>query len=413
MENKNLSDLINYAATHVEYYRELLNSLDIKAGDIKTVEDLQKLPLLTKSIVQGRHESFVSDEHQKFPKNENVIIKRTSGSTGKYLKIFWDYKDDIKSLIPLWILRNRYHSISPAMKFCSFYSVCYDGNKIINLVDKELVQGGRNLAFSKIGLTYERIKEIYKEILEFNPEWLMLQPSVAYLIAEVVKNENLPVPSSLKYFELSGEYLFNEYRKTIEETFGIKTVNMYGCNETNEIAYEYPDGKLHVISNNVIVEVIKDNKPVYDEEGDIYVTSLKNYAMPFIRYETGDRGILHNENKELILELKSGRASDFIILENGEKLNSYVFENILEYTNENMSTVIKQFQVIQTDINKFTVNLVIRSDYSGWKEAVEESFIQNVKEEKLKNAEWKFVWMDSICPNPETGKFKFFINNVK
>ena len=229
------------------------------------------------------------------------------------------------------------------MKFCSFYSVCYDGNKIINLVDKELVQDGRNLVFSKIGLTYERIKEIYREILEFNPEWLMLQPSVAYFIAEVVKNEKLPIPSSLKYFELSGEYLFDEYRKTIEEAFGIKTVNMYGCNKTNEIAYEYPDGKLHVISNNVIVEVIKDNKTVYDEEGDIYVTSLKNYAMPFIRYETGDRGILHKENKELILKLKSGRASDFILLENGEKLNSYVFENILEYTNENMSTVIKQF----------------------------------------------------------------------
>ena len=87
---------------------------------------------------------------------------------------------------------------------------------------------------------------------------------------------------------------------------------------------------MHVIENNVIVEVLKDGKPVLNEEGDIYITSLKNYAMPFIRYETGDRGILKTEhnckcgNKSPVLVILSGRSSDFITLENGEKLNSYV-----------------------------------------------------------------------------------------
>lgn len=88
--------------------------------------------------------------------------------------------------------------------------------------------------------------------------------------------------------------------------------------------------------------------------------------MPFIRYETGDRGILKTDhickcgNKSPVLIVLSGRSSDFITLENGEKLNSYVLINIIEYTNESMSSAIKQFQIIQTAVNCFNVNLVIK-----------------------------------------------------
>ena len=217
---------------------------------------------------------------------------------------------------------------------------------------------------------------------------------------------------------MSGEYLFDNYKKQIEETFGVYTANQYGCNEANEIAYEFKCRNMHVIENNVIVEVLKDGKPVINEEGDIYVTSLKNFAMPFIRYQTGDRGILitdHNcscKNKAPILKVNSGRSSDFLLLENGEKMNSYVLANIVEYTNENMSSAIKQFQIIQTDINKFNVNLVVKSSYSGWKNAISECFLDNIQEEELKNAEWNFIFSDEICPDKNTGKFKYFINEL-
>lgn len=417
MEVNSINAIVQHAYDHVEYYKEKYSSLGIDTKEIKTQQDIELLPFVSKNIVQGRHDSFVSDIHQKYPKSEMIEVRRTSGSTGKYLKIFWDRKDNIKSLIPLWLLRKKYHGITPNMKWVSFYSVCYDGNKIVNLVDKELDSNGKHLGFSKIGLTYERIRAIYNDILEFSPEWMLLQPSIAYCIAEVIKNEKLPLPKELKYIELNGEYVFDSQRKAIEDVFGIKTVNMYGCNEVNGIAYELPDGKFHIISDNVVVEVIKDGKSVLDEEGDIYVTSLRNSAMPFIRYETGDRGILRetetNGKKEQILELCSGRSSDYVLLENGEKLNSYVISNIVEYTNENMSTVIKQFRVVQTSVNKFEVEFVIRSDYSGWKDAVIESFMDNISEPSLKNAEWSFTWKDEIYPDPNTGKYKFFENKVK
>lgn len=289
MNDIGLSDLIHYAYDHVDYYHKIIDANNIDISLIKASEDLSVLPILSKDKIQENSMAFVSDEYQKYPKNENIVLKRTSGSTGKYLKIFWDYKDDIKSLMPLWILRSRLYGIDPDMKWCSFYSSMYEGNKIKQLMPRELDINGRHMGFSKIGLTYDKIAEVYKEIISFNPDWLLLQPSIAYLMAQIVKQYNMKIPSNLKHIELSGEYLFDSYRQQIQDVFGIEPVNQYGCNEANEIAYECKCRNMHVIENNVIVEVLKDGKPVLNEEGDIYITSLKNYAMPFIRYETGDR----------------------------------------------------------------------------------------------------------------------------
>lgn len=263
MNGIGLSDLIHYAYDHVSYYKKIFDDNNIDVTSIKAPEDLKNLPVLTKDVIQENSMMFVSDEYQKYPKNENIVLKRTSGSTGKFLKIFWDYKDDIKSLMPLWILRSRLYGIDPDMKWCSFYSSRYEGNKIKQLIPRELDMNGRHMGFSKIGLTYDRIAEIYKDIISFNPDWMLLQPSIAYLMAQIVKQYNMKIPTNLKHIELSGEYLFDSYRKQINEVFGIDPVNQYGCNEANEIAYECKCHNMHVIENNVIVEVLKDGIPVF------------------------------------------------------------------------------------------------------------------------------------------------------
>ena len=153
-------------------------------------------------------------------------------------------------------------------------------------------------------------------------------------------------------------------------------------------------------------------KQVFDEEGDIYVTSLNNHAMPFIRYETGDRGILSKQNGELILDVKTGRVSEYISLKNGEKLNSYTISGAMEYTNESMQNVIKQYQAIQTGIDEFKMIMVIDPKFNGWKAAVEENFIENIRKNQLKESNWKFEWTDLICPEANTGKYRFFKNEI-
>lgn len=409
-----LKKLVEYAYNEVDYYRELFDNNSIDIGSINTKDELSKLPFLTKEIVQKESLRMVANQYKRYPKNQLLEIRRTSGSTGEYLRVYWDLKTDLKSLIPLWRVRTRFYSIEPNMKSCSFHTVNYRKNKIINPESQEINFRDKHLSFYKIGLTYERLKKCYDMILSFNPDWLSLQPSIAYLLTQIVKEYNLPIPSNLKYIELNGELLTDGYRRAINEIFGIEPVNMYGMMETNTIAIEHDDKKLHVLEDNVIAEIIKDGRQVIGEEGEVHVTSLSNYAMPFIRYKTGDIGIIRYENSNEIIEISSGRSSDFIILENGEKLNNYILFGIIQYTNEYMHNAIKQFQITQTDIGKFDVLLSLKDEYKNWESAIKEKFIENINEEALRKASWNFHFTDNILPDSQTGKTKYFrsLNNT-
>jgi len=408
--NVSLKRIIEYAYQEVDYYRELFDNNAININSINTTDDLYKLPFLTKETVQKESLRMVANEYKRYPKNQFVEVKRTSGSTGEYLKIYWDIRNDFSSMIPVFRIRKNLYSIEPDMKYCSFHTADYRLNKIVTPQQEELNLGGRNLSFYKVGLTYERLKECYDMILSFNPDWLNLQPSIAYLIAQIVKENNLPIPGNLKYIELIGELLLSEYYQTIKEVFDIEPVNAYGTNETNIIAIECGNKQLNILEKNVVVEIIKNGKSIIGEEGEIYVTSLSNYAMPFIRYQTGDMGIIKNENSGNVIDIISGRASDFIILENEEKLNSYVFLGIIQYTNEYMSNAIKQFQIVQKDIGKFDVFLALKDEYKNWASAIKNKFIENINEERLKKVNWNFYFVNNILPDSKTGKTKYFIS---
>ena len=82
MNGIGLSDLIHYAYDHVSYYTKIFDNNNIDVTSIKAPEDLKNLPVLTKDVIQENSMMFVSDEYQKYPKNENIVLKRTSGSTG-------------------------------------------------------------------------------------------------------------------------------------------------------------------------------------------------------------------------------------------------------------------------------------------------------------------------------------------
>ena len=200
-------------------------------------------------------------------------------------------------------------------------------------------------------LDSKRLIEICNKMYEFDLIWIIMQPSMAILLVNCIQENDLSRLRSLKYMELTGEYLTDLVRVKLIEVFNCRICNQYGCNEANSIASEFNDNRLHCHSSNVYVEIIEDGQTVpYGTEGDIYITSLTNNAMPFIRYKIGDRGRLINSGlKSPILELTLGRASDFVIDEGNVKLPAYIFIRPIEHINEKIGNIIKQYQIIQND----------------------------------------------------------------
>ena len=119
----------------------------------------------------------------------------------------------------------------------------------------------------------------------------------------------------LKAIFCTGEVLYDHQRELISETFGVPVANGYGARDAGFIAHECPAGKMHIAAEHVIVEILDESGQSVPkgEVGEIVITNLDGYAMPFIRYKTGDLGALADEQcpcgRGLPLMKEIGRAS--------------------------------------------------------------------------------------------------------
>jgi phenylacetate-CoA ligase len=201
-------------------------------------------------------------------------------------------------------------------------------------------------------------------------------------------------------------------RRGIEETFGCKVFNRYGCEEVSLIACECEAQEgLHLNLNTLIVEFIRDGRPARaGEAGAIVVTDLTNYGMPFIRYRVGDVGIpsanLCSCGRSLpLMESLEGRVADYVVTPDGSLISGIsLTENFAMQLPE-----IKQLQIIQE-----------RRDFMVFKVVRGESFSAG-SEEKIKNlalerfgpkVSFKCEYVDHI-PQEATGKYRFCISKVR
>ena len=403
-----ITKVVDYAREHVPFYETFKQM------------DFEHLPIIKKQMVLNNPGDFQSGEYQLFPLAENVNIRRTSGSTGQYLKIPWDIYNSTKALIEVWILRRRYYNILPQDPYCFFYTTNYAGDHLVEEKDTARSFTGKGLGFSKNALNKERIREIFDQILEFDPKWMTLQPSIAILLSQRIIEDHLPPVKSLTYMELSGEVLTAEMKTYIQAAFHCQIANQYGCNEADSIALECPYGHMHLITSNVYIEIMKEDKPQdIGEKGNICVTCLNNYAMPFIRYDTGDAGRIRNDivcecgNPNPVLELTKGRDNDFVLDSSGFRIPAYIFYRPIEYINEKIGNIILQYQVIQNAIDDFSVKMVIPDTYAGWKDELGHIFKTQLKQPSLENSNFAFEFSHNLFPDPKTGKLAFFKSYVK
>lgn len=403
--------IIKLAYTTVPFYMDLLSDYEKDLDDILE-KGIEGIPFIDKNHVIEKGANIISAKYIPKYLNNKLMYLKTSGSTGKYMDIFWDKDDFVKSMIPLWIMRKKYYGIAPTDKMCSFYTM--QDTSIED--ERDEYQEKYSLIFSKVNLSAPRLVEIYKKMCEFRPKWLILQPSIAVLLCQCIKKYSLVGLDSVEYVEFNGEILTDEVRKLTKETFKCSVANQYGANEFNSIAYECPYGNMHVMDSNVYVEVTdKEGKNVIDESGDICITSLTNNAMPLIRYKIEDIGIISNKKCDCgscsqIISLMSGRKNDYVLCEDGTEITSYVFVRAIDSVNMMLDGVIKQFNIIQYDINKFKVKFVVEDITDN--DELEYLFKKFVVEDRLIDASYDFEYYESLFPDNNTGKHKYFKRKI-
>ena len=398
--NTKLMDMIRHAYQTVPLY---VNIAEEKGMDIEQIR-YDDLMVVDKSYYIDCGMSVLSSEYIGKYLQKKLIWGRTSGSSGKYGEVYWDEIEMRKSLFSLWCYRKKYYHILPSDRLCYFFTADIDV--------EEVYRKDNIMAFSRKCLYDSTLKEVYRQILDFNPVWMILQPSIAVLLCHIIQNDSLEIPQALRYIEFTGEYLEETVRKKTREIFQCAIANQYGTKEVNSIAFECPEGNMHCLSDNVFLESLGEK---YNDE--LCVTTLQNRAMPLVRFNIGDRGkILSGKgcpcgNCNDILELKAGRNNDWIKSEDGSKIHAYAVMQVMNAINYETDGGIIQYQIIQKEYRQFYVMMVID-------EMDEEFFMIQMVQERMKQCLGEDIEIvihvySKLLPLETTGKLACFVSEVK
>lgn len=397
MKWNKLEEIIRHAYNTVPLYVDIAEREDI---DIERVK-FSDLPIVDKSFYITHGMSVLSSEYIGKYIQKKLIWGRTSGSTGKYGEVYWDEVELRKSLFSLWCYRRKYYNILATDKLCYFFSG--------DIGDMEQYEKDNIMAFSRKCLFDDTLEKVYQQIVEFNPVWMILQPSISILLCNLIEKFHLAVPSELRYIEFTGEYLEEKVRERTKHIFGCMVANQYGTKEVNSIAYECPEGNMHIMSDNVFVETISDGNC---DSNEICVTTLQNRAMPLIRFRVGDRGKLLSHrtctcgNSNKILELRNGRQNDWIKRKDGTRVHAYAVMQIMNEVNYEMDGEILQYQIIQKAYDMFLFMITMEEmDYaSNIEEVIRERMLQRL------GAETEIVVqiLEELLPDEKTGKLACF-----
>lgn len=404
IQEKKLKNLIHYAYHNVPFYKKTFKKLKLTLQDIKTVDDLEKLPILTKDIINNNFKDLIS---VKYPKNA-LIPNSTGGSTGKNLMFYNDKKRHNKLLAA--VLRgDSWAGLDLGVKSAYLWGSQFDVSIQKNISNRIFNKVQGSLFLSSYELSDEKMEYYTKLIKKHKPKVLVAYPSSLYVYSNFLNENKINV--KLNSIISSAETLYDHQREFIESVFNCKIFNRYGCREFGPIACECDEHQgLHINSERVNVEFLDLNsneKANLGEKSNLIITDLDNYAMPFIRYEIGDMGFQLEEcacKRNLPSMDVEGRKFDIIIGSNGNRLGGTFWTLIFR----SYLTEIEEFQVIQDKLDELKINLVVNNNF---KEETLNRLDSKIKEYVGLDMTLKFKLVNKI-QKTKSGKLRFVISNL-
>jgi len=402
-----LRELITYSYAHVPYYRRVMDERGLQPNDIQTIEDLAKMPVLTRQDIKQNFNDLLSDEYDL----KSVSKGHTSGTTGSPLEIC--YSDELVH-INYAMLDRQYNWAGVQLKRGGDRIAVVRGNVIVPLQQHKPPFWRYNyfhnhMLLSSFHLSQENLPFYIAELEKFNPRVLDGYPSTVYVLAKYLKNVGRKLP--LHAVLTSSETLFDFQREVIEESFQCKIFDYFGAAERVLFSTECDKHEGHHLASEYgITEVLdSDYQPVaVGQTGYLVATSLHNLAMPLIRYRTNDMSAIKSTSCSCgrclpLMEDITTKAEDLLTLRDGRLISP----SVLTHPFKPLTSIVES-QVIQEDLDHVCIKLVVGSSFS---EADEQSLIHGFRERLGEDVDVRIEKVDSL-ERTRSGKFKWVISRV-
>jgi phenylacetate-CoA ligase len=402
---KRLKTMLIFAFEKSPYYREKFIEFGIHPDNIKDFSDFTKIPLLNKRDILNGLNSFVSNGYT----SKDLIRDMTSGSTGMNMTFYVD--------------RNSYDYRKAAnLRSMGWYNSA-DGDRRITIwgspigaSKKERIVMAlrdfllRDYFISSYGMNDKTMLEIVDKIKRLRPKVIVGYVSALKILAEFIEKNSIP-DIQVNVIIPAAETLFEYQRELFERVFHGEVYNRYGSHEFHGIAHEcnFHNG-MHINAENFYLEVLKDGRPAPPGQiGEIVITNLESFGMPFIRYHIEDLGALRQElcrcGRGLpLLDCVEGRVYDVIRCPNGSVQTGTFFCKLTRSV-----PGIREFQVIQESFNKIRFKLVT-DEY--FQRASTSSLVETIKQYCGETMEIDFDLVEAIEPL-KSGKRRYIVSSQR
>ena len=337
---KKLKEIINNAYENSSYYFSYYNENKFHPSQIKTLEDLKKIPIVKKQDLISNSTNIQSSLKGKTFKSS------TSGTTGQSLCFFKDESAD--SFNRASIQRGySWYNVLPWQKNGYFWGFNFDFYEKIKTVFLDFLQN----RFRVFSYDYNELNNFIRKLSKAN--YIHGYSSMIYQVAKLINKNKIAKPLNIKMVKGTSEKIYDSYQEEVINAFGAKIISEYGAAETGIIAFECPEGNMHINMEGVIVEEINH---------EIIVTNLQMKSFPVIRYSLGDYIKLDKKNKKckcgkkhLIIEEVTGRIGKSIYGFKGiypSLYFYYIFKNV-----DTKHNIKLNYQIIQKDRGYLLVNI--------------------------------------------------------
>jgi phenylacetate-CoA ligase len=406
LQERKLRDLLLHAWDRCPAHRARLANAGLGRADLAhfRLAHLAHLPLLDRATIADQLPGLVD---WRVP--GGAARYTTGGSTGVPLIFYCDR-------------RRQAYDKAARMRAHNWFAVAPGDREVflwgapVELSRQDRLKALRDrltnqLLLSAFAMSAETMARYLGQIDRYRPACLFGYPSTLALLAEFARERRAPAPwKGLKVVFVTGEVLYAHQRRLLEEVFRVPVANEYGARDAGFLAHQCPEGNMHLAAENVIVEAVDaDGTPVLPgQSGEVVVTHLDNFALPFLRYRTGDRGKLSDRSCPCrrglpLMEVIEGRSTDLLVRPDGARVHALA----LIYTLRDLPGV-RQFKIHQRAPDRVEVRVVRGSGYaSAHEERIRREFGQSLGAQ----VRVEVVYVDHIRPE-RSGKYRYVTSDI-
>jgi phenylacetate-CoA ligase len=374
MQFQSLRRLLAHANEHCPYYRDAWTALGLNPQTLRSLEDLRRWPVIDRDVIG----TYRLRMRAQIP-GMRLIAKSSGGSAGVPLHFDLD-TDSHDRRAAAWHRGYSWAGAEPGTRQYYLWAVAFNRPLWRQWKDDLYNWFYGRLVVNSFELSEDRVAEFLEVLNRYQPEVIVAYTNPLYTFAKSIEEQKLQ-PVSPKSIITGAEKLYPFQRTLIERVFRAPVFETYGSREVMLIGAECDRHEgLHLTAEHLLVEILDDEGHPTPEgqEGNVVITDLFNYGMPFIRYANGDRAVagyaMCSCGRGLpLLRNLIGRRLDLLQSPDGRRIPGEFFPHLMKDF-----PAVRRFQVVQEKPDRIQLRLVLKDGWSPADQAILDQEIRKV-----------------------------------